>query len=96
MEDSLETKFQSLVAEWKGDTRYEPSLVQMILHPAYQQIVGLGPKVLPLLFRELQDDPDHWFWALQAITGEDVGRRATTVGDATERWLKWGRKHGYL
>jgi hypothetical protein len=41
------------------------------MHPAYQQIIGLGPAGVPLLLRELEREPDHWFWALRAITGED-------------------------
>ncbi len=26
--------------------------------------------MVPLILRELEQEPDHWFWALQAITGE--------------------------
>ena len=38
---------------------------------AYQQIIGMGAEALPFIFRELQKEPDHWFWALHAITGEN-------------------------
>ena len=38
---------------------------------SYQRIIGLGPKVVPLILVELQKETDHWFWALEAITGEN-------------------------
>lgn len=42
------------------------------MHPAYQQIIGMGEKALPLILRDLRDRPTgHWFWALNAITGEE-------------------------
>ena len=41
------------------------------MSPSYQRIIGLGSAVVPLLLRELERQPDHWFWALKAITGAD-------------------------
>jgi len=70
----------------------------MSLHPAYQQIIGMGRSAIPLLLDELQQEPDHWFWALSAITGEDpvpLHMRGNVAG-MTESWLKWGREHGWL
>lgn len=67
------------------------------IHPAYQQIIGMGESaVLPVL-RDLKNTFADWFWALTAITGdnpiahEDVG----DVQKMTEAWLKWGRMNGY-
>ena len=37
-------------------------------HSAYQEIVRLGPEVVPLLIRDLADNHTHWFAALEAIT----------------------------
>ena len=56
-----------------------------------------GPAVLPLLLRELQERPDHWFWALRAITGEDpVATEDRGKLDAmTAAWLRWAEKHAY-
>lgn len=48
--------------------------MEMAMHPAYQRIIGLGPEVAPLLLRELERQPDHWFWALKALTGADPRR----------------------
>jgi hypothetical protein len=73
-------------------------MTKMVMHPKYQRIIGMGPAVLPLLFRELQKNPDHWFWALQAITDEDP-TRPEDLGDVPKMaasWLKWAEEKGYL
>jgi hypothetical protein len=67
------------------------------MHPAYQQIIGLGPKAVPLIVRSLRNEPDHWFWALKAITGEDpvaVDDRGD-LRRMTESWLAWAAARGY-
>ncbi|HEX7450259.1 MAG TPA: hypothetical protein VF306_22055 [Pirellulales bacterium] len=54
--------------------------------------------MLPHLLRELARQPDHWFYALAAITGEDpipAGAEGN-VAAMTEAWLAWGRAHGCL
>lgn len=40
-------------------------------HPAYQQIIGMGPLALPFIIDRLRTRGGHWYWALMCITGED-------------------------
>jgi hypothetical protein len=94
----IERKFQLLAKEWRDETSHLSSMTKLVMHPKYQNIIGLGPAVLPILFRELQKNPDHWFWALSAITEEDP-THPEDAGDLrkmTESWLKWAREKGYL
>jgi hypothetical protein len=49
-----------------------------------------------LILEELREDPDHWFDALTAITGENPVREEYDFDEATEAWLEWGRKKGIL
>ena len=67
----LARKFQELAETWRRETGFFSFMQQRALHPAYQRIIGMGWVVVPLLLRELQRQPDHWLWALQAITGEE-------------------------
>ncbi len=96
-EARLDERFQELVRQWKRATEFTSSSTEMVLHPAYQQIIGMGPAALPLLIRELRRDPDHWFAALKSISGddpvpaEDWGR----VPRMVQAWLAWGEQHGY-
>ncbi len=48
----IENIFRELVNQWKQETRGISSSTELILHPAYQQIIGMGRDVIPLLLRE--------------------------------------------
>ena len=74
------------------------SISDMVLHSAYQRIIGVGVEVLPLIMKELQDDPDHWFWALHSITEDDPVPEESrgNLAEMTEAWLAWGLIHGYV
>lgn len=93
----VEVKFKELADEWRKATRHMSLASNMIMHPAYQKIIGLGPSAVPLILRELKNNVDHWFWALYVITGEDP----VSPGDEgrikkmAEAWLEWGRRNGY-
>jgi hypothetical protein len=93
----LEQLFARLAEEWRDETAIYSSVTQKAMHPAYQRIIGMGPAALPLIFRELERRPGHWFWALRAITGENPVRRedAGDLDKMTEAWLAYAREHGF-
>ena len=95
--EAVEPRFRELVRQWKEGTRFESSSTAIVMHPAYQQIIGLGREALPLIFLELRQGPDHWFWALRAITGENPipAEDRGKLPRMTEAWLKWAEHHGY-
>jgi hypothetical protein len=66
-------------------------------HPAYQEIIALGPDVVPLLLRDLEENETHWFTALRRITGADPIPHASAgnVPQMKEAWLRWARANGY-
>ena len=90
--------FRKLVEWWRSETGLLSSIEDKVLHPAYQQIIGMGPEAIPLILRELQRSPGHWFWALNAITRDDPidSKDAGNVRKMTEAWLKWGEERGYV
>ena len=92
----LALKFQELAEIWRRETGFFSFMQQRALHPAYQRIIGMGWAVVPLLLRELQRQPDHWLWALQAITGEEPARGTETLQAAAQAWLNWGQERGLL
>ena len=69
--ESLEAKFQRLAAVWTAETAYVSSSSGLVAHPAFQEIVGMGPALIPLLLRELEKGTGHWHRALRRITGAD-------------------------
>ena len=91
----IEHRFRQLVAQWKEETRFLSSIHEMVSHPAYLQIIGLGNQAVPLLLDELRREPDHWFVALQAITGTNPIPQSASgdVEKMTQAWLAWGEQH---
>jgi len=94
---SLEQTFHELVTTWRQETRFTSSVTDMAMHRSYQRIIGLGPAAVPLLLRELGRHPDHWFWALHAITGVDptTPEQKGKVQEMARAWLDWGQEAGY-
>lgn len=92
--DELEQTYQALAAKWREETGHISSITKLVMHPCYQRIIGLGPAVLPILLRELQREPDYWFWALEAITGENPvdDKDMGNVPRMAEAWLNWARR----
>ncbi len=90
-------KFTTLAARWRAETAWTSSVSQTVMHPAYQEIIGMGRDVVPYLLQALAQQPEHWFWALRAITGEDPVRpeQRGQIDAMTQAWLQWGREHGY-
>ena len=85
--------------QWRRDTGHFSLVSQMTRHPAYQSIIEMGEPAIPLILKDLQMKPDHWFPALAAISGEsppipdeDRGR----IGAISKIWIKWGKTKGYI
>jgi hypothetical protein len=95
--ESIEERFQRLAAVWRAETAYVSSSSDLVAHPAFEEIVGLGPPVVPLLLRELEKRSGHWHRALRRITGADPVPREDrgNIGKAAEAWLRWGKEQGY-
>ena len=93
-------KFQGLVDAWRQQRGANSSITDAVLCPAYQSVLGMGPDVVPFLLKQLRsegDNPDHWFWALKAITetdpvpNEDRGNLPLMA----RAWLEWESRQGY-
>jgi hypothetical protein len=92
----VEALFLRLANEWREATLFTSAVDRMVMHPAYQRIIGLGPLAIPLILRELRREPELWFWALNALTGEDAAAGEETVEGAARRWIEWGASQGYI
>jgi hypothetical protein len=90
-------RFEELAATWKRETINVSSISAIILHDAYQEIVGMGRPVLPLIFRELEHELRFWFPALRAITGTNPISQEIEgdVEGMRDVWLTWARENGY-
>jgi hypothetical protein len=96
--ECVEERFQELVKKWKAAGRSQSLVRNIATHTAYQQIIGLGKPAMPLILAELQKELDHWFWALEAITGQDPVPEESkgNLEEMARIWLQWGRDHKYV
>ncbi len=92
----LERTFNALAKKWKRETRHISSITRTSMHPAYQQIIGMGEPAVPLILQELQENGGHWLWALHAITREDPAQEQDDFYAAVQAWLSWGRSRGHI
>jgi len=93
----IQKEFNELAKQWRSERGAVSSTTALSMHPAYQLIIGMGERVLPFIFADLQKQLDHWFWALRAITHADPvspENRGNMEAMATA-WLNWGREKGY-
>lgn len=94
----VESIFHALVEKWFAEAGMLSNPSKKFTHAAYQQIIGLGPRVVPFLLEDLAQGRGNWIWALSAITREDPVHDEE-AGDLTKiaaRWLAWGKSKGYL
>lgn len=96
-DQSLEMKFERLANDWRNETGLMSSTTRQAQHPAYQQIIAMGPDVVPFILRRLEQTGEQWFAALQAVTHtnpvkpEDRGN----VTAMKEAWLAWAHENNY-
>lgn len=93
----LAEQFTRLAAVWREETYPLSSSRQIIAHPAYQAIIALGSAVVPLLLRELEREPDHWFAALRTLTGANPVpvEQQGQIAAMAQTWICWGKEQGY-
>jgi len=96
--ESLPQKFNRLLAEWQEESIVMSSITEMVMLPSYQAIIGMGPAGVRLILNELKHDPDYFFWALEAITGDNpvLPEDEGNLERMTNAWIKWGQENGII
>lgn len=96
-EPASDETFQSLVHEWNSATMFKSNPVEIVGHPAFRRIVGMGKDAIPFILRDLKIKPSFLVYALDEITGESplspTGKRKVT--EMTKAWIAWGEQKGH-
>ncbi len=84
-------KFNQLKQRWIEETKFYSSISEIVMHPAYQSIIGMGEIAIPFIIQEMAVRPNHWFGALKSITGEDPVSfdERGQMDKMTYVWLRW-------
>lgn len=89
--------FARLADEWEHDIAGSSLIQDMVDHPKYREIIGLGRDAIPFILERLSTQGGFWFGALHEISGEfapsedDLGNREKM----TAAWLRWGRENDF-
>jgi hypothetical protein len=95
--ETVEQRFRFLAEVWHKAVAHLSSTTTRNNHPAYQEIISLGPEVIPFLLKDMQDHLTHWFFALSKITGVNPipASAAGNVPLMADYWLRWAEENGY-
>ena len=90
--------FFELVRKWKDETGGYSTSYHKYKNKNYQQIIGMGIKVVPYIFECMQKDSDFWHHALVQILGENPipNKAHGNLGLVCKLWLIWGKQKGLI
>jgi GAF domain-containing protein len=96
----VEERFLKLASVWEEETA-ALDLFKRVVHPTYQKIIGLGYPVVPVLLKDLarnRNNPNHWFWALEAIVDENPvkPKHRGYMPKMVDDWVDWGIEKGII
>ena len=91
--DVASEQIKFLIETIKRECAHLSSVREVGQHPAYLRIIEMGPPALPLLLREVEESPDHWFLALREITQENpvLAEHRGVISGMAQDWLRWAR-----
>jgi hypothetical protein len=97
-QDGTTAVFNALAERWRNETAHLSALPQILMHPAYQQIIAMGDAVVPLILQWMRNRPGYWFWALEMITRENPvpAADAGNIRRMKQAWLNWGEQRGLI
>jgi len=97
MSQSLRDEFEQVFARYRAQTMCCSVTRQMRRQPAWQEMIDLGPKIVPFLLTALGGDEYGISTQilLRDLTGEDPATSPGKVKKSAEDWRRWGRENGY-
>jgi hypothetical protein len=83
---------------WENDTLFSSSITEITNHPAYHSVIKLGKEVVPLIIEDLQTTNNHWFYALEILTGENPIRpnHRGNIELMKNDWVEWANRRNVI
>jgi len=98
MQEQTFKQFIHLKNKWKDEVSFLSDSSKIESNKAYKEIISFGPIAVPWIIHELKKRNDHWFYALEKITGVNP-IKATNRGKVQEMkmdWIEWAKLNNYL
>ena len=77
------------------ETAHISTMSKIVAHPSYLRVIALvggSQRLLSALLKHLEQEPYHWFAALEAATGQNPVLMDSDFDESIEAWLNWGRR----
>ncbi len=71
LEVQLKLHFDQLKKKWLDETMFYSNPNKIYQNPNYLKIISLGKGAIPLILEDWKTSNNHWFHALNVITGEN-------------------------
>ncbi len=68
-DEELRKEFDRNKQKWLDDTMFSSNSDEITSHPSFLHIIDMGQNVLYFIFEDLETNLNHWFVALEKITG---------------------------
>ena len=91
----LGTKFDLYSGIWKTETMFSSNISEITNNSAYRSIIGLGKDIIPFIIEDLKQSENHWFYALELLTGENPikSEHRGIINLMKSDWLNWAKKN---
>jgi len=91
----LSTKFDLYSGIWKTETMFSSNISEITNNSAYRSIIGLGKDIIPFIIEDLKQSENHWFYALELLTGENPikSEHRGIINLMKSDWLNWAKKN---
>jgi hypothetical protein len=91
----LSKKFDLYSGIWKTETMFSSNSSEITNNSAYRSIIGLGKDIIPFIIEDLKQSENHWFYALELLTGENPikSEHRGIINLMKSDWLNWAEKN---
>jgi len=91
----LSKKFDLYSGIWKTETMFSSNSSEITNNSAYRSIIGLGKDIIPFIIQDLKQSENHWFYALELLTGENPikNEHRGIINLMKSDWLNWAEKN---
>jgi hypothetical protein len=91
----LGKKFDLYSGIWKTETMFSSNSSEITNNSAYRSIIGLGKDIIPFIIEDLKQSENHWFYALELLTGENPikSEHRGIINLMKSDWLNWAKKN---
>jgi hypothetical protein len=96
--DHVKKSFDLYNSVWKNETLFSSSISEIVNNSAYRAIIDLGKRALPYIFEDLKTSDNHWFYALESVTGQNPIRESHRgiLPLMKQDWIQWAIENNII